>query len=143
MDLLQVLYSFPLIYILIHVVPFLELFPLPMGSILRFLILVPFFESAGFPQGYLGCPLHLWMKTRLVDPGGCALWTPLYMQNPFFPKLSSQNRKTKSIDREIQLIGSILGSMVRKQMLGPSHLHKVLHKEDFPQEWGANIHTGA
>ena len=71
------------------------------------------------------------------------MWTRLYMQNPFLPKLSSQNRKTKSMDREIQLIGSILGSMLRKQTLDPSHLHKVLHKEDFPQEWGANIHTGA
>ena len=64
------------------------------------------------------------------------------MQNPFLPRLSSQNRKTKSMDREIQLIGSILGSTVQKQMLGPSHLHKVLHEEDFAQEWGAHIHTG-
>ena len=63
------------------------------------------------------------------------------MQNPFLPRLSFQNRKTESLDREIQLIGSILGSTVRKQMLGPSDLHKVLHEEDFPQEWGANIHT--
>ena len=123
--------------------PFLEFSLLPLGSILRFLILVPFFEAVGFPQGYLGCPLYLWMKTRLVDLGGCALWIPPYMQNPFLPRLSFQNRKTESLDREIQLIGSILGSTVRKQMLGPSDLHKVLHEEDLPQEWGANIHTGA
>ena len=131
MDLLQVLYCLPLIYVLIYVVPFLELSPLPLGSILRFLISVPFFEAAGFPQSYLGCPLHLWMKTGLVDLGGCALWTRLYMQNPFLPKLSSQNRKTKSMDREIQLIGSILGSTLRKQTLDPSHLHKVLTRRTF------------
>ena len=61
--------------------PFLEFSLLPLGSILRFLILVPFFEAVGFPQGYLGCPLYLWMKTRRM----CTVDTSVHAE-PFPPQ---------------------------------------------------------